>query len=464
MHGRNLGPGKPGKSHAKKATEAAPLADPLHQQQVNPVLQEPDSPWPAPMPSPIAQVIKQEQPDVEGAVPVIPESPLVQDTGHAHPRDSLPKEIKRGSKEDVDVLGQEGRSMKATLSQPCSEVHAFTSADDNGSCTDSSPKEPRHDTSLAEKESTTETAAPVELEANGSAGKSKGPCNGTGLEALQKLESMVADMASEEEACKELEKQSELERLQLPLDEEDFDPEMDKIYEGDFLEQTFNRSLLSPTKAVGSGSQANSEASLECHEQSLISPLLEETEKRKDRQKFFAEASVRDSPSVEKKTAAGCGAESVIEQQDRKQTSGTSSIATESTPSPSVCFVANTDLAVHVVNNGHVEADQNKRSREETLGESTQNPTPEISSQGEVEKLTPQVSASSQNCPKEVGHGFKSQKPEPSFESATRGLTHTKDQAPESISHAPITPVGPVFSGSGSVPLVQETPKSSAGT
>lgn len=447
---------KPGKSHAKKATEAAPLADPLHQQQVNPVLQEPDSPWPAPTPSPIAQVIKQEQPDVEGAVPVIPESPLVQDTGHAHPRDSLPQENQRGCKEDVDVLGQEGRSLKATLSQPCSEVHTFISADDNGSCTDSAPNEPSHDMSLAEKESTSEATAPVEHEANGSAGKSKGPCNGTGLEALQKLESMVADMASEEEACKELEKQSELERLQLPLDEDDFDPEMDKIYEGDFLEQTFNRSLLSPTKAVGSGSQANSEASLECHEQSLISPLLEETEKRKDRQKFFAEASVRDSPSVEKKTAAGCGGESVSEPQDREQTPGTPSIATESTPTPALCFVANTALAANVVSGGHVEADQNKRAREETLGESTQNPTPEISSHGEADKLTPQALASTQNCPKEAGHGFENRKYEPSFESTTSGLTHTIDQAPESISHAPITPVGPVVSGSGRLPLVQE--------
>ena len=117
--------------------------------------------------------------------------------------------------------------------------------------------------------------------------KEKEAPGGPGLGApLQKLESMVADIASEEEACKELEKQNEIERLQLEVDEDESDLDMDKLL---FEEPTFEQDLLSPRKSMGDGSQANSEASLECHEDSLISPLLEEPERRRDRQKFFGE-------------------------------------------------------------------------------------------------------------------------------------------------------------------------------
>ena len=302
------------------------------------------------------------------------------------------------SKDNNDVLAQEATSGKINSSEPHVETCSFTAVNEKGSSNSPSSGEAKQDVSAAE-ESSSDTAAPVEGEANEPAGKNKGPSNGTGLEALQKLESMVADMANEEEACKELEKQSELERLQLQLDEDDFDPEMDKMYERDFIEDTrFERSLVSPNKTVGNGSQANSVASLECHEESLISPLLEESEKRKDRQKFFSET-YNDSVSVEKKVPDVCRRDLASEQQGKEHTSVTPSTVTEPIPTPvDVCSTVNpnaAELVTRVINSGHAEADQSKHikeSMEGTRSDSMQNPRQEINSQEAVDKRdTPRV-------------------------------------------------------------------------
>lgn len=68
---------------------------------------------------------------------------------------------------------------------------------------------------LVEKENVIVFFVSVEQEFNEFYEKDKGSCNGIGLEVLQKFEFMVVDMVNEEEVCKELEKQNELERLQL---------------------------------------------------------------------------------------------------------------------------------------------------------------------------------------------------------------------------------------------------------
>ena len=85
-----------------------------------------------------------------------------------------------------------------------------------------------------------------------------------GIDALQKLECMVADMASEEEACKEIE--SSLPSGELELDEENMlktpPPEVDA--------EAGNFAPTSP-KRKDPESQASS-ISLECHEQTLTSP------------------------------------------------------------------------------------------------------------------------------------------------------------------------------------------------
>ena len=476
---KKSGAKKAGKSSAKKAVQPAPSSDAHQQQQqqqqqqlqqVNVVLQEPASPWHDPTPSPVAHGIKHEQVEAEG---VVPESLQVQNnTEHTDPHTTVPLETPKESKDNNDALVQEGKSGKSNSSEPFIEPCSFISSNEKGSSNSPPSGEPKHDISVAE-ESKSDTAAPVEQEANESAGKNKGPCNGTGLEALQKLESMVADMANEEEACKELEKQSELERLQLQLDEDDFDPEMDKMYEGDFMEDTpFERSLVSPNKTVNNGSQANSVASLECHEESLISPLLEESEKRKDRQKFFAETLYNDSVSVEKKVPDVCRREPASEQQSKEQTSVTPSAATD--PIPTSVTVYNTlnpnaaESVAHVINSGFAEADQSKHieeSLEENLGDSTQNPREEMNSQEAVEKQTPQGSASAQNCPEKLEQGCETGQPESfasqTFESTAGELTQAKDQPDQPTKRTILAPVTPVVrpvvnNGNGSFPLTQE--------
>ena len=473
---KKSGPKKPGKPRGKKDTETALSdADCLQQQQqqqqrqqqelqqqqqgqVNPAFQEAVSLSHAPTSSPLVQGIKQEQPEAEG---VDPEPVPVQlNTGHADAHESVPCKNSEGIKDSCNALVQEITSEKDISSEQYTHACPFRASNETSSGNASSSEEPKHDTNVAEKKSTTDTPAPTEHE---SAGKSKGACNGTGLEALQKLESMVADMANEEEACKELEKQSELDRLQLQLDEDDFDPEMEKMCEGDFMENTpFERSLLSPSKALGSGSQANSVASLECHEESLISPLLEEPERRKERQKFFAEASV----SVEKKPTDICVSEPEIECLANEETPMRPSFATETTliSASYVGVNQNAETIAHITNSGDAEADESKHlktSIEGTLSAITHDQRWEV-----VEKQAPQGEANAPNCPKELEQCYETEKLEPfpgqTFESLASEITHPTDQPPESAMLAPVTQNdGPslkevLHNGNGNTSLAQE--------
>ena len=466
---------KPGKPRGKKVEEAAAASaasgvDHLQQQQqqqqqVNPASQEPSSPWPVPTPSPLAQGIKQEQPEAEG---IVPESAQVQiNTGNSDPYESVTHENPEGSKGNSDVLVQEMASEKDISSEQCTKAGSSVASNEKDSCNASLSEEPKNDVNVAEKESG--TPAPAEDDSNESAEKKKGPCNGTGLEALQKLESMVADMASEEEACKELEKQSEFERIHLQLEEDEYDPEMDKMYEGDFMEDApFERTLLSPCKAVGNGSQANSVASLECHEESLISPLLEEPERRKERQKFFAEASCNDT--VEKKATDIPRREG--EQGGKEETSGKPSTATDPTPTPAACNAVTPNAAAvvdHMINSGKAEANETKHfedSIKDTVTGSTQDPGQEISSEETITMQSSERQASPQDCANELQQCHETREPEPFFsqtsESTASKLIHPEDQPPESSIPAPITPnarpaVREVLNNSnGDAPLAQE--------
>ena len=292
------GPKKPGKPRGKKAAAlAAPQVDSVKQEhQTNP---EQSPQWLVPTPSVLTQAIKRENPEFDEGAPEMPKGQP--SAAPAAPRDSVLNASLEESREKEGAFVQEVKAADDIQPEQYTETCSIVATSDNkcnhaSSTGDDSSK----NTNLTNKESAPsgDTSAPAEEDADESVNKSARSCNGTGLEALQKLESMVADMANEEEACKELEKQTELERW--PLDEDEYDPEMDKMSEGDFMEDTFERSLVSPAKAVGNGSQANSVASLECHEESLISPLIEEPERRKERQKFFAEASSNDSVSLEK--------------------------------------------------------------------------------------------------------------------------------------------------------------------
>lgn len=84
--------------------------------------------------------------------------------------------------------------------------------------------------------------------------------------ALQRLESMVADIAHEEEVCKELEKCPESERREFDFNDiANFD-----LYEQDGTETNFEDDVLCPSKS-------ESAVSLECHEETVASPLLEAT-------------------------------------------------------------------------------------------------------------------------------------------------------------------------------------------
>lgn len=88
-------------------------------------------------------------------------------------------------------------------------------------------------------------------------------------------------MVIEEEVCKELEKQSELEWIYLFLDDDVYDLEMDRIYERDFMEEEiqFEQCLLFLIKVVDNGFQVNFVVFLECYEESFILFLFEEMER-----------------------------------------------------------------------------------------------------------------------------------------------------------------------------------------
>ena len=335
------GPRKPGKPRGKKAKEAVlPDVDPLQQQQTSSAVRELVSPWHAATPSPLARDVMQEKSEGTG----VPQSPQVQiNTGPGDRHESIKQENPDGSKDDKD---QENTKQDIPAEQ---HTEAGYGAPSEG--------EVKKDINVAEKESTGDTRG-VTKEGSESAEKNKGACKGTGLEALQRLESMVADMANEEEACKELEKQSELERL---LDENEYDPEMDKIYERDFIEDTpFERSLLSPNKTVGNGSQANSVASLECHEESLISPLFEEPEKRKERQKFFADVSCSETPQVEKKCSDESMGKTESEERSKKEILLTPSIEPSLTPDVATPVIDSKEDAIEVVDHGRTVSDQSR--------------------------------------------------------------------------------------------------------
>lgn len=308
---------KPGKPRGKKAAElAASQVDSLKQERpTNPAVPEQSPQWLVPTPLQLTQAIKQENTEFEGGAL---EMPKVEPSAvHADPQGSVQKVSLEESQEKDGAFVQAVKAAEDIPSEQYAEACSIEATSENvASHASSTGDDAVKDTNLTNKDSTpsSDTPAPAEECANESVSKSSRSCNGTGLEALQKLESMVADMANEEEACKELEKQSELERW--PLDDDEYDPEMEKMYEGNFMEEApFERGLLSPAKAVGNGSQANSVASLECHEESLISPLLDETERRKERQTFFAEASSNDSVLVEKNASDVTRKESESKQQ-----------------------------------------------------------------------------------------------------------------------------------------------------
>lgn len=396
------GPKKPGKPRGKKAAEqAASQGDSLKQErQTNPTVPEQSQQWLVPTPSQLTQAIKQENPEFEeGALDI----PKVQPSAvHADPHDSLSKEE---SQEKDGALVQEVKAAEGIPSEQYTEACSIVVINENSSShVSATVDDALNDTNLTNKESTTSstTPAPAEEGAKESVNKSARSCNGTGLEALQKLESMVADMANEEEACKELEKQSELERW--PLDDDEYDPEMEKMYEGDFIEETpFERSLLSPAKVVGNGSQANSVASLECHEESLISPLLDETERRKERQKFFAEAPSNDSVSMEKNAPDVTRNESGGKKQGEGAMSCNPSDRSDVTP----CDLTNPsgDQRIgQIMSNAELASDQTTSVEEaikDPLAECTEDQGLESQSDTKDLNQATRVEASAQNAPQE---------------------------------------------------------------
>ena len=401
---KKSGPKKPGKPRGKKAAElAASQVDSVKQErQTNPNVPEQTPQWLVPSPSQLTQAIKQENPEFdEGA----PEMPKVQPSAaRAAPHDSVPNVSLEESREEVGAFVQEVKAADDVQPEQYTEACSIVATSENNSSHASSTgDDTSKDTNLTNKESTpsVDTSAPAEEDPDESVSKSARPCNGTGLEALQKLESMVADMANEEEACKELEKQTELERW--PLDDDEYDPEMDKMYEGDFMEETFERSLVSPAKAVGNGSQANSVASLECHEESLISPLLEETERRKERQKFFAEASSNDSVSLEKNAPDVTRDESGSKQQGEGMMSCNLSDPGDVTP----CDLMNPsdeDRVGQVINSAEPASVQTKSVEEpekDPLTDSSGDQGLESQSDRTDHNHRTQVEASAQNVPEE---------------------------------------------------------------
>lgn len=431
------GPKKPGKPRGKKAAAlSASQVDPLQQQhQTSPSLPEQSPQWLVPTPTQLAQVIKQEKPESDEAVI---ETPKVQPSaGHTDPRDSVSEVSLEESNEKEDAVAQEVNAASGEPPEKCSLVPT----QDNSSCSASSSEEAKKDTNLSDKETTPtdgDTSPPAEKDANESVNKSKKPCNATGLEALQKLESMVADMANEEEACKELEKQSELERWQL--DDDEYDPEMEKMYERDFMEETqFEQSLLSPAKAVGNGSQANSVASLECHEESLISPLLEETERRKDRQKFFAEASSSDTVSVDKNTADMATNESEGKQQGEGVISLNPSDASDSTPCD-VTKPSGGERVEQIINSAEPAADETKcveESGKETFTDCVREQGQEVQPKRTDDNQTTQEETSAANVPQEQDQGhdsFASQ----TLQTSDSVLTQPKCESPEIVIPAAI--------------------------
>ena len=393
---KKSGPKKPGKSRSKKTEDVPPPEVDLLQQhhQSNPTLPEQSPQWTGPTPCQQAQAIKQERLESEGGVPQTPE--VQQSAGHTGSTDAVTDGSLDGGKENESALAQEVKEQVSTEKpEQYTEDNSLVATSENSSCNAPSAGDGENDTSLSNKEMSTtetETPAPAEQDANEPADKGKRPCNGTGLEALQKLESMVADMANEEEACKELEKQSELERMQLQLDDDVYDPEMDKIYERDFIEEPqFEQCLLSPVKTVGNGSQANSVASLECHEESLISPLLEETERRKERQTFFAETASSDTVVAEKKTADVAKPEAKKEQPVEEEMLSNALDSSE----PTACNVANTsgdENVDRILSNAHPSADQPKvveESAPEVLTDSGKDAAQDIEPRGTDENHTP---------------------------------------------------------------------------
>lgn len=455
---KKAGPKKPGKPRGKKAVVSAALADLAasqvenltQQHQTKPALLEQSPQWLASTPSQLAQTIKQEKPDSDGVV--LETSEVQMSAGNSDPRDAVPNDSLEGSKENEGALSQE---IKATKGAPPEQYTEAKS--ENSSCNASSTVDAKKDTSLPDQEITTtesDSPAPAEQDANESVDKSKRPCNGTGLEALQKLESMVADMANEEEACKELEKQSELERL---LEDEEYDPEMDKMYDRDFMEETqYEQNLLSPAKAVGNGSQANSVASLECHEESLISPLLEETERRRERQKFFAESSSNDTVSVDKKAEDVTGNESESKQQGKGEMPLSPSDASDSTP----CNVTNPhgdEKIDQIVSSADPVADQTKCVEESARDMSTDcvvEAGQEIQPKRTDDNQATQEEACAQNVPHEQDQchdSFASQM----LETAASGLILPKCEPMESpISPDAVNKV--VYTGNGDIPLSPE--------
>ena len=393
---KTAGTRKPGKPRSKKTAEVdvLPEVDLQQQQQTNSSSSEQNPQGLGLTLSQQAQVIKQEMLESEGSVPQTPDAQ--QSAGYTGPTDADADEGPDGKDEDQGPAVHEVKEQptEEVFTGQCIEMNSLSASSESNSCNAPSARNEESDANmLNEKMNTTdsETPASARNDSSESADKNKQPCNGTGLEALQKLESMVADMATEEEACKELEKQSELERIHLPLDDDVYDPEMDRIYERDFMEEEtqFEQCLLSPIKAVDNGSQANSVASLECHEESLISPLLEETERRKERQTFFAE-SASSEPAVGGNKITDLGKRAAGKEHEAEEVGLTPSDSSKLT----ACNVTNTngdEKLDRISSNAHPAADQEKvveEPRHDMLRETTstvqdtqpreteQNPTP----------------------------------------------------------------------------------------
>ena len=406
------GPRKPGKPRGKKAKEAVlPDVDPLQKQRLSSAVRELASPWHAATPSPLARDVMQEK--SEGPTGV-PQSAQVQiNTGPADRHESIIQE--------TDDKDQENKKQDIPAEQ---HTEAGYGASPEG--------EAKKDINVVEKESTGDTRVATK-EGSESAEKSKGACKGTGLEALQRLESMVADMATEEEACKELEKQSELERL---LDENEYDPEIDKIYERDFIEDTpFDKSLLSPNKTVGNGSQANSVASLECHEESLISPLFEEPERRKERQKFFADVSCSETPQVEKKFSEESTGETESEERSKKEILVTHSIEPSLTPDVAPPVIDSKQDAIEVVDHGRNVSDPNtdhckQEAMEDTVAIRNEDSVHEL---GSLDAVGNQGSHENTGTPREREQGIGTREAVSIGSVASEGIRPSESAVPVSI-------------------------------
>lgn len=406
------GPRKPGKPRGKKAKEAVlPDVDPLQKQRLSSAVRELASPWHAATPSPLARDVMQEK--SEGPTGV-PQSAQVQiNTGPADRHESIIQE--------TDDKDQENKKQDIPADQ---HTEAGYGASPEG--------EAKQDINVVEKESTGDTRVATK-EGSESAEKSKGACKGTGLEALQRLESMVADMATEEEACKELEKQSELERL---LDENEYDPEIDKIYERDFIEDTpFDKSLLSPNKTVGNGSQANSVASLECHEESLISPLFEEPERRKERQKFFADVSCSETPQVEKKFSEESTGETESEERSKKEILVTHSIEPSLTPDVAPPVIDSKQDAIEVVDHGRNVSDPNtdhckQEAMEDTVAIRNEDSVHEL---GSLDAVGNQGSHENTGTPREREQGIGTREAVSIGSVASEGIRPSESAVPVSI-------------------------------